>query len=127
MTLDEDMAPTVAAREVGLFFGKEPGKEEEKEAPADPWLANGPPPKWQKQDSQRGKGHQQQWWNPTSAKRGWESAQTYSSDIQPMDSQTVELLKALTKPGTSHLEHTQRPPSLASPRRLYTFPTSLGC
>ena len=119
MTLDEDMAPTVAAREVGLFFGKEPGKEEEKEAPADPWLANGPPPK--KQDSQRGR------WNPTSAKRGWESAQTYSSDIQPMDSQTVELLKALTKPGTSHLEHTQRPPSLASPRRLYTFPTSLGC
>ena len=108
MTLDEDMAPTVAAREVGLFFGKEPGKEEEKEAPADPWLANGPPPKWQKQDSQRGKGHQQQWWNPTSAKRGWESAQTYSSDIQPMDSQTVEFLKALTKLSLKHEDELRR-------------------
>ena len=108
MTLDEDMAPTVAAREVGLFFGKEPGKEEEKEAPADPWLANGPPPKWQKQDSHRGKGHQQQWWNPTSAKRGWESAQTYSSDIQPMDSQTVEFLKALTKLSLKHEDELRR-------------------
>ena len=66
------------------------------------WLAACSSAQMAKQDSQRGKGHQQQWWNPTSAKRRWEPAQTYFSDIQPMDSQPVELLQALTKLSLRH-------------------------
>ena len=39
---------------------------------------------------------------------GRESAQTYSSDIQPMDPQTVELLKALTKLSLKHEDELRR-------------------
>ncbi|CAE7738027.1 unnamed protein product [Symbiodinium sp. CCMP2592] len=97
--MTEDAQPSLAAKEVTEFFGgKKDGDQEAMEA-EESWDQEGRKPKWRKPEWGQGKGSH--WWGGAQ-KRGWEAAQSSGQTESAMDSQTVELLKALTKLSLKH-------------------------